>query len=245
MRLSEYRLLISYLGIIVIMFFCVVGLICLVSGCGHTITHTDRGTGFVARIPLPDGSSLIDLKVGKIDSTTTVLRGNSVYDSSASTGGSLFGSASTSDRTYVSTGVQLNEGYLRDVLTDPNVDSLTKTELAKVLAIVPAAPSKATTIKSVSGVVASGDNPPIDVEPVAVGVDNAVNRVAEVTPKVVTPVAETAQSVVKDVTTTVSDVSDDWKLVGLLISLAVVLVCCVAGFVLVIRHKKKITISQN
>jgi hypothetical protein len=79
--------------------------------CGHNITHTDRGTGFILRIPLPDGSSLIDLKLGKIDSTTTVLRGGATYDSSASTGGSILGPMGTSDRIQVSTVPQLNEGY--------------------------------------------------------------------------------------------------------------------------------------
>src|SRR5574344_518401 len=79
-------------------------------GCGHSITHTDRGTGMVARIPLPDGSSLIDLKFGKIDSTTTILRGGASYDSIASTGGSVFGSGGTSDRIFISTIPQLNEG---------------------------------------------------------------------------------------------------------------------------------------
>jgi len=58
--------------------------ICLIS-CGHSITHTDRGTGLIIRIPLPGGSSLIDIKIGKIDSITTVLRGRTSYDSVAST----------------------------------------------------------------------------------------------------------------------------------------------------------------
>jgi hypothetical protein len=37
----------------------------VISGCGHNITHTDRGTGLALRIPLPDGSSLIDFKCRK------------------------------------------------------------------------------------------------------------------------------------------------------------------------------------
>lgn len=89
--------------------------VCLIS-CGHSITHTDRGTGLVIRIPLPDGSSLIDLKIGKIDSTTTVLRGGTSYDSIASTGGSINGAMGTSDRIQISTIPQLNEGYTAEVL---------------------------------------------------------------------------------------------------------------------------------
>ena len=181
------------------------------TGCGHTITHTDRGTGLVARIPLPDGSSLIDLKIGKIDSTTTVLRGNSTYDSSASTGGTLFGSASTSDRIFVATGIQLNEGYMKDVLTNPDVDPATKVALAQALVQVAAAKPKPTVTKAVGAATSSGENPDNKVEPVAVGLDNVVNRVAEATPKVIEPVAKATTEVVKDVATTTKSVSSDWS----------------------------------
>lgn len=212
------------------------------SGCGHTITHTDRGTGLIARIPLPDGSSLIDLKVGKIDSTTTVLRGNSTYDSSASTGGTLFGSASTSDRTFVATGIQLNEGYLKDVLTSPDVDPATKVALAQAIVQVKAAQSKPTVTKSVGAATSTGETPPTEVEPVAVGLDNVVNRVAEVTPKVVEPVAKATAEVVKDAAVTTQKVSKDWSNVmnrWWIIALAgLIIVGAVVAFVLK-RYKKK------
>jgi len=109
------------------------GVLLLCCSCGHNITHTDRGTGVIMRIPLPDGSSLIDLKLGKIDSTTTVLRGGATYDSAASTGGSLFGTMGTSDRVQVSTIPQLNEGNLRDVLNDNKTPKEVKIALIQYL----------------------------------------------------------------------------------------------------------------
>ena len=211
------------------------------TGCGHTITHTDRGTGLVASIPLPDGSSLIDLKIGKIDSTTTVLRGNSTYDSAASTGGTLFGSASTSDRTFVATGMQLNEGYMKDVLTSPDVDPATKVALAQALVQVAAAKSKPTVTKAVGAATSSGENPDNKVEPVAVGLDNVVNRVAEVTPKVVEPVAKATTEVVKDVATTTKSVSSDWSKVvnkwWIIAAGALLIIGAVVAFIL--RYIKK------
>ena len=222
-----------------IMLSMVLMLVVCLTGCGHTITHTDRGTGLVARIPLPDGSSLLDLKIGKIDSTTTVLRGNSTYDSSASTGGTLFGSASTSDRTFVATGMQLNEGYLKDVLTSPDVDPATKVAIAQAIVQVQATNPKPTVTKAVGAATSTGENPNTEVEPVAVGVDNVVNRVAQVAPKVVTPVADAAKDIVKDTTSTVDSVSKDWKLVWIVVATAVVVVAGIVAFIVLKLRKKK------
>lgn len=217
-----------------------IAMLCMcLTGCGHTITHTDRGTGLVARIPLPDGSSLIDLKIGKIDSTTTVLRGNSTYDSSASTGGTLFGSVSTSDRTFVATGMQLNEGYLKDVLTSPDVDPQTKVAIAQAIVQVQASKPKPTITKAVGAATSTGDKPDTTVEPVAVGVDNVVNRVAEVAPKVVVPIASTTKDVVKDVTSTVDTVSKDWKTNLISIVVAIIVALVIVAFVVYVYIRKR------
>ena len=60
---------------IISLFFCIITL--LLCSCGHNIAHIDRGTGLKLRIPMPDGTALVDLSIGKIDSTTFILRGNS------------------------------------------------------------------------------------------------------------------------------------------------------------------------
>lgn len=222
--------------IIISMIFMLMAVMC---GCGHSVTHTDRGTGLVARIPLPDGSSLIDIKIGKIDSTTTVLRGNSTYDSSASTGGTIFGSASTSDRTFVATGIQLNEGYMAEVLQSPDVDPATKVALAQALVQVQANKPKPTVTKAVGAATSSGDTPNTSVEPVAVGVDNIVNRVAETAPKVVVPVAAATKDVVKDVTTTVDTISKDWKTNIISIVVAVIVAFVIIALVVYVYIRKR------
>ena len=180
------------------------------SGCGHSFVHIDKGKGAVLRIPLPDGGSLVDFKVGMIDSTTAVIRGNTTYDSSASTGGASFTSAGTADRIFLSTGMQLNEGYLKDVLTDPSVDTATKVELAKVMAQMKPTPPRSTVTKTVSAASSSGGSA-TDIEPMKVGLDNVVDKVAQVAPKVVEPVAKATAEVVKDAAVTTQKVSKDWS----------------------------------
>lgn len=142
-------------------FLCGLILCFLCCSCGHNITHTDRGTGLVARIPLPDGSSLIDLKVGKIDSTTTVLRGGSTYDSAASTGGSLFGTMGTSDRIQVSTIPQLNEGNIREILIDKNTPKEVKIALIQYLIKQKAPKSLPAATKAIGAATGADLNNPI------------------------------------------------------------------------------------
>lgn len=207
-------------------------MLCLcLTGCGHSFIHVDKGKGVVLRIPLPDGGSLVDFKMGMIDSTTAVIRGNTTYDSSASTGGASFTSAGTSDRIFLSTGMQLNEGYLKDVLTDPSVDTTTKVELAKAVAQMKPIPPLNTVTKTVSAATVSG-GAASDIEPMKVGLDNVVDKVAQVAPKVVTPVADATKHVVKDVTTTVDTISNDWKTNVAIIAIAVVFVLIIIALVI-------------
>ena len=221
-----------------IMLSMVLMLVVCLTGCGHSFIHVDKGKGAVLRIPLPDGGSLVDFKVGMIDSTTAVIRGNTTYDSSASTGGASFTSAGTADRIFLSTGIQLNEGYLKDVLTDPSVDTATKVELAKVMAQMKPTPPRSTVTKTVSAASVSGGSA-TDIEPMKVGLDNVVDKVAQVAPKVVTPVADAAKDIVKDTTSTVDSVSKDWKLVWIVVATAVVVVSGIVAFIVLKLRKKK------
>ena len=231
----------SYSIVTLLIISLVISLCVVLTGCGHSFIHVDKGKGAVLRIPLPDGGSLVDFKVGMIDSTTAVIRGNTTYDSSASTGGASFTSAGTADRIFLSTGIQLNEGYLKDVLTDPSVDTATKVELAKVMAQMKPTPPRSTVTKTVSAASASGGSA-TNIEPMKVGLDNVVDKVAQVAPKVVTPVASAAKSVVKDVTTTADNISSDWKSVAMMVcAIALVAVLIVAYVIIWIRKRKKAT----
>lgn len=101
-------------------------------GCGHSLARTDHGVGLSFRIPLPDGYSLVDLKIGNIDSQTLVLRGGSTFTSDTSKGGTL-DAISVDDHTRMSTVPSINEGYAAKVLTSPNNDNESKRMLIQYL----------------------------------------------------------------------------------------------------------------
>ena len=118
----------------------------LLTGCGHNIANIDRGVGIDLRIPIPfSGEDIVSLKMGQIDSTSLILRGNTQFESQSETTGSA--SANTSGATSggadgkggitqkikFTTGPQLNEGYLRDVLTDPNISKEDKAAMIRAL----------------------------------------------------------------------------------------------------------------
>ena len=78
-------------------------------GCGHNMINTDKGIGIHLKLPLPNGTSLVDLKLGYIDSTTTVIRGNTTVDMSTASGGSgLSLGGGTSQVVLIKSGPQLN-----------------------------------------------------------------------------------------------------------------------------------------
>jgi len=119
---------------------------CLLAGCGHSVIHRDEGIGLDLKIPLPySGENLVSIQLGKIDSTTLVLRGNTSFKSNSNTEGSAntnggtgitndtAGKAALGSTIEVVTGPQLNEGYLRDVLVDPNTDAATKKAILEFL----------------------------------------------------------------------------------------------------------------
>ena len=111
-----------------------VGVGCLLlSGCGHSIAHIDRGTGIDLSLPMPySGEDLVSLKIGQIDSTSFIFRGNVSFTTESGTKGEIgaktgnatsgeaSGGGAISQKITFSSGPQLNEGYLRDVLIDPN-----------------------------------------------------------------------------------------------------------------------------
>ena len=171
-------------------------------GCGHNMVHVDKGLGFVSRIPLPDGNALIDVKIGKIDSTTLVLRGGANYDGGASTGGSIFGPAGTSDRMQLSTIPQLNEGYLADVLNNPYTKPEVKIAIVNYLVKQSAPTTSNYVTKSIGAAQAVGD---VTVEPVTTGVDKVIEKTAEVVPKITPPIANTVSDVSKNVSIATAD----------------------------------------
>lgn len=175
----------------------------LIAGCGHSIVRTDRGTGLHLRVPNPfqQGDSLVDLKLGNIDTTMAIIRGNTTFDSNSAKGGSLTGTGGISERFALSTNPQLNEGYVAEVLTSPNTPPEVKIEVARYL-VQQKAPTvsdaKAVSIGAASG---SGDRSH-EIKPEKTGVDNIVDKAAET-------IQETAPVVGKATTDVVENISDN------------------------------------
>lgn len=133
----------------------IVCMLLVLTGCGHNIVNVDRGIGLDIRVPLPfSGENIIALKIGQIDSTSLILRGNAEFKTDSSTSGSLnteigTGNTGTNNKSnntsklgtsggigqniIFNTKPQLNEGYLSDVLKDPNVPQEIKTSLVNYL----------------------------------------------------------------------------------------------------------------
>ena len=137
----------KYISLFSLMF-----VLCLLTGCGHNIVNVDRGVGVDIRVPLPfSGENIVALKIGQIDSTSLILRGNAEFKTDSSTTGSLStetltgtdkksgnsGKLGTSggigQNIKFTTKLQLNEGYLCDVLKDPNVPQEAKIALVNYL----------------------------------------------------------------------------------------------------------------
>jgi len=136
--------------------FVFIGTLMVLTGCGHNIVNVDRGIGLDIRVPLPfSGENIVALKIGQIDSTSLILRGNAEFKTDSSTTGSLStesssggnsnnpNSSGTSGKLGTSGGIgqnisfstklQLNEGYLCEVLKDPNVPNEAKIALVNYL----------------------------------------------------------------------------------------------------------------
>ena len=135
-----------------IFMFVFIGTLMVLTGCGHNIVNVDRGIGIDMRVPLPfSGENIVALKIGQIDSTSLILRGNAEFKTDSSTTGSLStetltgtnkksgnsGKLGTSggigQNIKFTTKLQLNEVYLCDVLKDQNVPQEAKIALVNYL----------------------------------------------------------------------------------------------------------------
>lgn len=195
------------------MFKYLISLILLLAccGCGHTMYHKVEGTGVYGRIPLPNGSSLVEVAAGDINITSAALRGGATLDENTSKGGT-FGSVSIARHTHVSTIPAMNEGNIKEVLTSPNVDDKTKQLIACYLITREEAKPPAGAVSSVNSASVTGDeNNMPKVKPTKTGLDNVVDKTAEIAPEVIPPVVESVTdatvNVVKSAENSVSSVS--------------------------------------
>ena len=108
----------------------VLGSLC--TGCGHNIATQTKGIGI--DVSWTGNSYVPNLKLGYWDDNNAVVRGNTTMSSSTASGGSVIGGdGGTSQTLQIATGTQVNEGYIKDILTDPNLDTVAKVAFIEAL----------------------------------------------------------------------------------------------------------------
>ena len=104
----------------------------LCTSCGHNIATQTKGIGI--DVSWTGNSYVPNLKLGYWDDNNAVVRGNSSYSSSTASGSNIIGGeGGTSQTLQIATGTQVNEGYIKDILTDPNLDTVTKVAFVEAL----------------------------------------------------------------------------------------------------------------
>ena len=181
----------------------------ILSGCGHSVLLTNKMTGFALTLPVGEGQK-IGLVIGATESTTATVRGGTTVESTSVSGAGLFsGTGGANQITTMKTNVQLNEGYLTDVLTSDKCPESVKLVLASNLVggvqAPPITPSVAQTGQSSfhSGdtAVVSNNVPQIANQPTIV--DSVVNGATEIVHEVTSGAVEItsdAASIVTNVT---------------------------------------------
>lgn len=218
------------------------------AGCGHTMYHKVEGTGLYGRIPTPNGSSLIEVAIGDMNITSGILRGGATLDENTSKGGT-FGTVSIARHTHLSTVPAMNEGNIRDVLSSPNTDDKTKQLVAQYLITRTQNPAPTAAVTSVNSGSATGDKDSIpDVKPTKTGLDNVVDKAAEVVPPVVDSVTTNTAEVIKDVSDNIENgvvktsgsFFDKIKSVGIWFIIGLVLIILVGEILyFYLKHQKQ------
>lgn len=104
----------------------------MVTGCGHNIASQSKGIG--VNVSWNGDSYVPNVKLGYWDQNTAVVRGNTTFTSSTATGGGILnGEGGTSQTLQLSTGTQVNEGNIKDILMSPDIDTAAKIEFIKAL----------------------------------------------------------------------------------------------------------------
>ncbi len=105
----------------------------IITSCGHNMVTQSKGIGI--DVSWTGENYVPNIKLGYWDETSAAVRGNAtVSASTASGGGLLVGQGGTSQTLQIATGTQINEGYIKDILTDPNLSTEAKVAFIKILA---------------------------------------------------------------------------------------------------------------
>ena len=149
----------------------------MITSCGHNMVTQSKGIGI--DISWTGENYVPNVKLGYWDETSAAVRGNAtVSASTASGGGLLVGEGGTSQTLQIATGTQINEGYIKDILTDPNLSTEAKVAFIKILAqlehpVIDGASNKVTSAES------SIVKEPIDEEAVKAQIEEKQAKEAE------------------------------------------------------------------
>lgn len=104
----------------------------MITSCGHNMVTQSKGIGI--DVSWTGENYVPNIKLGYWDETSAAVRGNAnVSASTASGGGLMVGEGGTSQTFQIATGTQINEGYIKDILIDPNIDTEAKVAFIKAL----------------------------------------------------------------------------------------------------------------
>lgn len=210
-------------------------------GCGHNTFSEIKTVGLDATIPVY--STPVGVRVGQSEITMAAVRGNTSFSSQSTTGGGLLATTAGTGKVHVlKSGPQVNEGYIKDIMTSPDVPAEAKVVIAKHYLTTPAPEVQPAVTKTLGAATGSGDTPP-KVEPIRTGVDNVVDKVAEAAPKVVPPIADATKEVVNNTVTTVGDTAtstmDNVKSIVRWVVIALVFIIVLAGIIYITQYIKK------
>lgn len=204
----------------------------LITGCGHNIVCNDKGTGILFRVPLPDGNSLFELKLGNIESSRAIIRGNSTYDILTSTGGQFISSAGTTSRILLTSNIQLNEGNIKNILTSPNLSDQAKIMLINFLTSQKAPNTTPMTIKSV-GTAGSTEKDSLKVEAIKDAlVQKTSDTINNITPVLAQGTIKTTSKITNSLENTAKTVQINYQLQRLITNIIIILALLIIFLVL-------------
>ena len=230
----------SYVKIMSYCIITVIGILFLV-GCGHNIHSNNKGVGI--DLSWQSENYVPSLKVGYWDNTNAVVRGNSTYTSTTSTGGSLFSSGGTQTTSQLITGMQLNQGNLKEILTSKDNSDQVKIAVIKATMKNKAIKPVPTVAKTVVAAGGTGQNLP-EVKPVVTSVDKVVQTAGQVAKTAVPVVGDAYKSTTENLKETIVKFMSSMKVIVIAIVILLLVIAYIVFYIYKKKHSKNIQIKQ-
>jgi len=177
------------------------------AGCGHTFYFESDTIGLNATVPC--GERTIGVTIGSSKIVQASVRGGSTFETTTTSGaGILSGAGGVAKLSRMSTNMQLNEGYLADIMLSTNVTENVKIELAKALTTAKA-PTYESAILQTGNSMANTGNEAVKSNVVGHVDKTGVDLIVATTPEIVKPVVSGAVEVVDNTVNKVTGVVDN------------------------------------